>query len=418
MKSNHEYSYSEWVKLNFSGYEALSDFLNAKADQGETLTSEAQKLAEQIANMHDKKISVREALKQLKYYEESLGQKMENHRGHISHSLDVYLLGMILVNKNLVNGFDKPANFEFAWLFACLFHDVGYIFELQAKSEETSQGNTGFLGQLQKKELMDTRWSLARDFHELRNLPLLEKIDGDDQPGTGGDWKKFAENNEDRIVKESTDILDLMAYRISKSVSKNEGFRSVRNSDIFRNECEFESYVLTQLEKTFAASFRVFDDKSFDHGKIGAFVFLHEMHALYAEKRKNYGVIQGSISWHRANLYVDLMDAAVAIYMHNTLRFQRHLLGVSKETTYTPQNLPPLTYLLMLCDLLVEWDKPQLGSEKSEKGELKSSEVKIDVDDDKKVTFWFPDEKSAPDTLNKELEELFGGTRPAFVRGL
>ena len=190
----------------------------------------------------------------------------------------------------------------------------------------------------------ETQILLRKYIKRLRNVDVIEKFDYDiipkiktDNDNPDLDASIFIETGH-RVVNESSDILELMAHLISKINNHNY------------------SDVKCILDEMFQESFKIGNEKTFDHGKFSSFILLHEMHNLYTKGRE--GRTTSTTSFHRPNFYYDIMDSAVAIYMHNPLKWFKLY---DKWGTYTPLIIPPLSYLLALCDQLVEWDKPEIG---------------------------------------------------------
>ncbi len=167
--------------------------------------------------------------------------------------------------------------------------------------------------------------------------------------------------------------------------------------NIYRDLCE-----------TLSESFQIGKPKSFDHGKIGSFLLLSKMYHIYKQARDqidkeyesvNYHHLSG-ISWHRANLYYDLMDSALAIYLHNTLRFQ--LADLWGNRKFTPYNIPPLSYLLFVCDNLVEWDKPSVDDQTT----LKPDDVEIESIADEETIVKFKKQKPLKNSIKDDFLQV------------
>ena len=283
-------------RLSSAGTE-LSEFLSEPLNSRNAL-----KLAQKISQLNRKDKIIGHSLTAMEMSESLLGNKIANHRKHLTHSVNVFLLGLVLVSnipklKNLLlfipgEQIDKPKpntdnlseykrldEFMFRWLMAAYYHDIGYYFELQAKSTsmrrcsshsgrdnpckhwiEMWQQNID----RQKYKLHSQLRSYA---HLLRHLDILQAKPGDSNH-LSGRWGA----DTPRVVKEDTDILKLMSYLIGQTVGKRLGS---------------EDKIFEELFETFANSFQNGVGKSFDHGKYGAFLLLNILRDTYARSRRN-----------------------------------------------------------------------------------------------------------------------------------
>jgi len=402
---------SDFVNHYFNGSnERFFNYLNAPDEN-------AYDFVTKISDLHRKSVPTMSALNTMKIIEQSIGRLRESHRIHVVHSINVFLLGLCFVEehpklKQLLlfypgeevnpkkthnNTENRLSIFYFRWIFCCFFHDVGYIYELMAKGldpdgmgiawegfEEVRRG----IGRIK----VAVQNAVNNYVNELRSFPIIPFEKGFDDKK---DVDYFPENghceNGHRVIKEETDIIELFSYLIEKSNGKKLG--------------KFHK-IFEILQKTLDDSFNVGVEKSFDHGKIGAFIFLHEIRTTYLIGRKDRNRTPG-ISWHRANVYFDMMDAATAIYLHNSLRFQLlHVWG-----KYTPEKIPPLSYLLTLCDLLVEWDKPPIGYG-SDTEEIRPEQITIESIVDEGIIVKYNGKKDIADGVNKKIEKMFD---PDFI---
>ncbi len=113
----------------------------------------------EITSKNNKQLMVARALSNLNEEEEILGKLQDHsHRKHLVHSVNVFLLGLCLyedhpslarllsiypgekiVNEQSISEEDikrRYGVFVFRWLYACLFHDAGYGYELIANTTD------------------------------------------------------------------------------------------------------------------------------------------------------------------------------------------------------------------------------------------------------------------------------------------
>lgn len=360
-----------------------------------------------ISDFHRKSAPTMSALNAMKIIEQSIGRLRKSHRIHLVHSINVFLLGLCFVeehpklkrlllfypgeivdqNLNLDNTDLRLSIFYFRWIFCCFFHDIGYIYELLAKGLDPDGMGVTWEGFEEVRRgigrIKVGVQNVVNDYvKELRSFPIIPFEQGYDD----ANYPEYFPENRHRQVKEETDIIELFSYLIEKSNGKSLG----KDYEIF-----------SILQKTLDDSFRIGVEKSFDHGKIGSFIFLHEIRTAYIIGRKERERDE-RISWHRANVYFDLMDSAIAIYLHNTLRFQL----LRDWGKYNPIKIPPLSYLLTLCDLLVEWDKPPIGYGR-DNDEIQPDKITIISKADKEILVTYEGNKIIAEDVKNKITKMF-----------
>jgi hypothetical protein len=368
-----------------------------------------------ITSVHRKSAPTISALNVLDKIEGSIGRLREGYRKHLVHSINVLLLGLcfveknpkirqallhypgetININENLNNEWQRISIFHFRWIFSCFFHDIGYVFELLAKGLDPDEMGLQWEGiEEERRGINRMKHAIQRElktyFNELRELPYLTFLEGYDNRSSG----EYFHERIGRKVENEKDILKLFSNLISKSLLNKWGDKQ---------------NVFSRIESTFNSSFIPGLEKTFDHGKIGSFIMLHEIRTYYQIGRMDRNR-SDEISWHRANIYYEIMDSALAIYLHNTLRFQLNK-GNNSWGLHNPLNIPPLSYLLTLCDIIVEWDKEQIGFGDSSVT-LRPEEVDIQHPDNNTIKIFFESEEFA-----KKVKKIITGLiDPKFVK--
>lgn len=253
----------------------------------------------------------------LRLYEETLIKILPEQRDHYLHSASVYLLGLAIYNsctrirdavkidRYSTDSDSKKKSFLFRWSLSACLHDIAYPLELTLKSfnkystklHEIHQDNFSFV-------------TIDRDLYE--RLNLLPKIKPEELELPGFEKKDTA--------------LGLISNRL---VNNGTG-------------CSRISYdtLLHIIDKYFESNLK---NGKIDHGAFSAIVLLNRLHDLYVKNK-----------WQTEGFYVEVVDAATAIFLHNSYRFSilKQLFG---NGIYKYNSPSPLGYLLFLCDSLCEW---------------------------------------------------------------
>lgn len=364
-----------------------------------------------ITLKHNKSAPTLAALEQLNILENSLGLLKKVHRGHLIHSVNVLLLGLCLfeehpklkrallrnpgdrINPRRPKPYGDENDFFFRWIFAALFHDIGYGFQLLAEgtnpdilgvnwdgSEAIQEGLRRLQANVQK--------GLRAYMRDLRRLPAIAYNERHDRPDEvytefHGLNRGGTPTNTD-IVRHFADLIDEAGERTPTKDGK----------------------VIRWLRKIFDEAFVTGRDITFDHGKISSFLLLHEVQNSYVNGRVNHA--GGNLSWDRANVYYDLMDSALAIFLHNTIRFQPLVPGKK----YRIGQIPALTYLLAICDLIVEWERPSQG--RSDKRGVEPRRVTISSDPDRQTAVRYEDFTDIADDVRRKIIDTFDQSFLAF----
>jgi hypothetical protein len=118
-------------------------------------------------------------------------------------------------------------------------------------------------------------------------------------------------------------------------------------------------YMQYQMDKPFKGS--VF----YDHGLIGAIIFLRLIHEEYARHRNNPVTLSNSsrIIWDPHILNTSIMESAIAIALHNMDHYDENYKIQFGESRIFDLEKKPLAWLLKISDLLQQWDKPEAHEE-------------------------------------------------------
>jgi hypothetical protein len=274
----------------------------------------ARELYNYIQRSH-KKESIFTFMEDLQLYEETLMKIIPEQRDHYLHSVSVYLLGLSIYNshflirnavntdRNLGDEDKQNSSFLFRWSLTACLHDIAYPLELTLKSfnkyskklHNIEQENFSF-------------FQIDRSLYDRFNLlPIIspdEKID----------------------FKKNDTALGLIAHGIVNDEKK-------------RSRISYDT-LLSILDKDFEKNLK---NGRIDHGAFSAILILNRIHKLY---EKN--------NWKTEDFYIDVVDAATAIFLHNAYRFTS-LKDLFGNGIYKYDSPSPLGYLLFICDSLCEW---------------------------------------------------------------
>ena len=271
----------------------------------------------------------------MKDFEERAGVLTPNQRDHYVHSVFVFLLGLVIyeknnnyknifaayaLNKNIYpDHYDtKNEEFFYRWGLASLFHDIAYPLQISLNQVKLY---TEFIGSYPKK--IDKNLKIKMElcnFKEFIKLPIIEP-----NPKYKENFaRKYPAYNE----KFHSDAIAIFSESIANNFNLN--FNDI--NDIihkFVKDMETNSFI--------------------DHGFYSAVIMLRWYHHLVQ-----------STNWVPSYFYYPIVDAATAIFLHN---YFEH--GIRKIIDFKPlnANTHPIAYLLILCDHLQEWNRKSYGIE-------------------------------------------------------
>ena len=299
-----------------------------------------------------------ELIKLMKKYEENTGELINRQRDHFVHSVNVFVLGLAIYTQNenyrnifknyiLDNEYYKKyyrsssdeyshEEFLYRWGIAALFHDVGYPFEIIGKQID--------------KVLEDGVKSISfnydidanvdfRDFNEFNAIVKIPPYDYADE---------FRDRYELVKILDLFKPTDIMAHKIAMDF----GF----------DEREFR-----KLIKHLNSFVKYMNKKGFvDHGYYSAILVLNSYGKLiqkYVEKDNDF-------------FFYPIVDSATAILLHNYYNktLQSDLFNLGKMD---PES-SPISYLLIFCDELQEWNRRPYGVLDKRKNHVNDFDVEID----------------------------------------
>lgn len=116
-----------------------------------------------------------------------------------------------------------------------------------------------------------------------------------------------------------------------------------------------------------------------DHGVFSAALFLKRINAEIRETPlSTYGVVTSRHDADAAEFfYIECVDAAAAMYLHNTKRYMN--LFKTAKLEYTQH---PIAWMLFLCDQLQEWLRPSGDQTLPEELLRRASKYQITVADE------------------------------------
>ncbi|MBQ6219652.1 MAG: hypothetical protein IJJ47_07975 [Methanosphaera sp.] len=290
----------------------------------------------------------------MKKYEENTGDLIDKQRDHFVHSVNVFLLGLAIYSQNKtyrdtfknyvlespykkyyrIDGKFSNEEFLYRWGIAALFHDIGYPVEI--------------IGKQMKKFLNDGIKSISNAY----------------EADTAIDFKDFDEFN--TIIKLETDFTD--KYR--KQYPESKFLDLYKPTDIMANKIilDFPEIDGNELTKHLNNFVDIMGDGGFiDHGFFSAILILNSYGFLVQKYAKDYDFF-----------FYPIVDSATAIVLHN---YYRNVLMKKFGLKDMDPTKSPLSYLLILCDELQEWNRQPFGVLDRQKSRV--NELEIDIDNNK-----------------------------------
>lgn len=297
-------------------------------------------------------------VKMMKKYEETTGDLINRQRDHFIHSVNVFVLGLAIYAQNenyrqifkeyiLDNEFyqkyyktpDKKFSdeeFLYRWGIASLFHDIGYPFEIVGKQIDKiiEDGVNSISVNYDVDAHVD-----YRDFNEFNAIVKIHPYDYADI---------FRSRYDETKVLDLFKPTDIMAHKIQMDF----GLNIHEYKKLIRHLNNFVKYM---------------NDKGFiDHGYFSAILVLNSYGKLiqkYADKDKDF-------------FFYPIVDSATAILLHNyynkTLQSDLFKLGKMDPSE------SPISYLLIFCDELQEWNRRPYGLLDKKKNHVNDFDVEID----------------------------------------
>ncbi len=293
-------------------------------------------------------------VKIMKKYEKYTGELIKKQRDHFIHSVNVFLLGLAIYSQNWtyraffqnyikrskyvnyykINETDfSHEEFLYRWGIASLFHDIGYPVEIVGKQMEK------FINDSVKSISFSYDVNTAIEFKDFNEFNTIRRIDHD----FADDFVKCYPEAKFLDLFKPT---DLMAFKIKK---------------------DFVDIDLNNLKKHLNKFIEIMGESGFiDHGFFSSILVLNSYGYLIQKFSKNYNFF-----------FYPIVDSATAILLHN---YYRNVL-MKKDGDFKLGKLSPikspLSFLLILCDELQEWNRQPLGTEDKAKSHINQLEINI-----------------------------------------
>lgn len=274
-----------------------------------------------------------ELINKMKSYEETSGVLIPKHRDHYTHSVYVFILGLIIYSKNEVfrKMFDKSIlkssyldayktkheEFFYRWGIASLFHDIAYPLEISIKQINVY---VDFISHHSEDSRNDLAIKMSIDnIDDFNSLPQIVPL-----PEFSAEFIKKYPNCEPLNLSDS---IDLLSHKLNTSFG----------IDIMKSRAGLNNFAFKMQEGHFI-----------DHGYYSALIVLRWYYFLIQKER-----------WNPVYFYYPIVDSASAILLHN---YYRHVL--MKEPFYMGKlnaESHPIAFLLMFCDELQDWNRMAYG---------------------------------------------------------
>jgi len=279
----------------------------------------------------------------MREFEEQVAPLLPQHRDHYIHTVQVFLLGLAIYQRNRLfrdiatkafsypDAYPSPVEeFFYRWGLTALFHDIGYPVEIAYKSIQ-EYVRFALVPVLELPDDIGERQPAPRIARPVFSL-TIEDLDSllyvNQLWPLPGKEDRFFAKYPDYKSSLSTDILVLLAGNLSRRLKTFE-----------------RETLATMLRDCLVQGIAQGD---VDHGFLSAIILLKWIGKLYLQT-----------DWNPAYFYHSAVDAAAGILLHNVYDY---------SLTQYPFNLEPLMpdahplgYLLILCDRLQETDRPEYG---------------------------------------------------------
>lgn len=290
-----------------------------------------------------------QALHKLGAMEEGVAYVKESYRSHYTHSTNVYLLGLYLLQEKLLGR-------------RYLDHLNLNYFDTHAEAHWASRPYTRS-GPEEKKEFQK-RWALAAFFHDLAypseiNLKVMQ-AEGERVVGTKRPYSLTIPNLDSLLtsfvmpeIKKSAQPASAPSYLFCEDLLETLSHRMVNRIGPYSANLIYKS-MKEEITKGFKEGF-------FEHGLMGAIFLLQDffsiLYTCYCDEPKvrKYGLSP----WEKHNIAMNITrftDAMTAISLHNIKKFEAGVFNPGNKIKINNTKMP-LTFLLILCDELQVWDR-------------------------------------------------------------
>lgn len=305
---------------------------------------------------------LKEIVDAMQNFETASSKLIPSHRDHYIHTVNVFLLGLALYDRNekvreVVNkSMEYPdmypeirEEFLYRWGMASLFHDVGYPLEIAYKTiheftsmliEPTLQYDNGDVVKSDKGHTNHNPVAVLNfpNIHDLLNINLLLPD------------PKFENKYYTKYPELKTHLPNDIFSAIANNISNNLGFAS-------------KDDISERLRESLESGLK---DGMVDHGIYSSIILLKWVNEVYLKTQ-----------WNPAYFYIPLMDSATAILLHNAYDYLFRKLPCDPGKLAIEKH--PLGFLLILCDRIQENDRTSYGYIQKEI-EFTSSSIEISDD--------------------------------------
>ena len=304
--------------------------------------------------------SLLELVKIMRKYENNTGDLIERQRDHFIHSVNVFLLGLAIYSQNseyrlLFKEYIKETpykkyyrykdekgklrvsneEFLYRWGIASLFHDIGYPVEIIGKQLKQ------FINEGVKSISVSYNVHTAIDFKNFEEFNSIRKI----KPEFADRYRETFPESKFLDLFVPTNIV---AHKISREL----------DVDFDMLIGHLDNFVDYMGEKGFI-----------DHGFFSSILVMNSYGSL----------IQNIPDKDQDFFFYPIVDSASAILLHNYYR--NTLQAKPFELDQLSCSDSPLTFLLILCDELQEWNRQPFGVKDKQRNHV--NDLVIEIDDEK-----------------------------------
>ncbi|MBD3354287.1 MAG: hypothetical protein GF364_22585 [Candidatus Lokiarchaeota archaeon] len=337
----------------------------------------------------------------------------KEHRDHVRHTLLVYLLGLYFYygSSGIREALDSEmseAEFLLAWKITALFHDLGYVFEVEYE-EKGKTYEAAF------EELNNLRKGCLYHYAESRGLSVL-KAENDRIRKQG---KIYIDDVDSEQIETLTTFGDLDLFAVLEP-SAGRACLGERGNSLR----EYWNYAMSNSTWDRGREGYV------DHGIAGALVLLQQFHSLkdFVEKAKLKLEEESElVSSKTAELIRELNEeveeyetavhtAASAIALHNinvdNWDHSDAYIKSGGELTLNQYRLSlkniPLAFLLALSDNLQSWGRPKYSYPEESQYAAQAQDVAIGFDEEKIVITYKTDplQSTEESLFSKKIEQM------------
>lgn len=272
-------------------YETIINFLNDKTEANAYKVYESFFKAYWIG-IQDEVNPFLELTQKMKNFEENGGHLLKNHRDHYFHTVFVFLLGLVIYEKNpsykeifneyALNKEVYPDSYDtsheeffYRWGLAALSHDIAYPLEIIVKqANEYIKFVCGYCEPNEEIKGIKIELLTSDEFLELPVLKPKKEFE-----------EEFNKNYEDSKTRFLGDSVSLLSYAMHENFELP--FNEVKTElNEFINHMNRENFI--------------------DHGFFSAIIMLKWYHHLIKKT-----------DWHPAYFYFPVLDASSAVLLHN-----------------------------------------------------------------------------------------------------